>query len=56
MSLITTVEPEGVNAMSGTDGWEEIEMAVDSGATETVVGPEGPSSVETKEAQLSSAV
>ena len=35
--------------MSCTDGWEEIEMAVDSGATETVIGPEELNSVETKE-------
>ena len=33
----------------GEDGWEEIEFAVDSGASETVVGPNMIFSTETKE-------
>ena len=32
-----TVEPEGLNALEDAE-WEEVEFAVDSGATETVIG------------------
>ena len=32
-------EPEGINYVR-SDGWEEIELAVDSGASETVIGPD----------------
>ena len=35
--ILTKVEPEGINSID-SDGWEEIELAVDSGATENVVG------------------
>ena len=34
-----TIEPGGINAVSG-DEWVEIDVAVDSGATETVMGEE----------------
>ena len=32
------VEPGGINAVRHKDGWEEVKLYVDSGATETVVG------------------
>ncbi len=32
------VEPGGINAVRRKDGWEEVKLYVDSGATETVVG------------------
>ena len=32
------VEPRGINAVKRKDGWEEVKLFVDSGATETVVG------------------
>ena len=36
-NMLGTVEPEGLNALEDHE-WEEVEMAVDSGATETVIG------------------
>ena len=48
MKILGTVEPEMIKAMT-ENGWEETEMAVDSAATETVVGEEMLESVETKE-------
>ena len=38
----------GINSVSG-DGWEEVEMTVDSGASETVIGEDMISAVELKE-------
>jgi hypothetical protein len=39
LKILGTVIPAGVNMMGKAEGeWEQIEMAVDSGATETVVG------------------
>ena len=43
-----TIEPEGFNAVQGNSEWEEINMAVDSGATETVVNEDMLEAVETK--------
>ena len=40
ISILQVVEPEGVNAVNTPGEWQEIEMAVDSGATETVMGEE----------------
>ena len=40
-----TIAPESISAVQ-TDGWEEIELAVDSGASETVIGPDMVQSVE----------
>ena len=37
VKVLQTIEPEGVNAVTRSDGWEEITMYVDSGATETVM-------------------
>ena len=42
------IVPEGVHALEETQEWEEIEMAVDSGATETVVSEDMIKAVETK--------
>ena len=48
LNMLTTIQPESLNVVSH-DGWEEIELTVDSGAGETVV-PEGMvNSVEVKE-------
>ena len=35
--MLQTLQPASLNAIRA-DGWEEVEMAVDSGASETVVG------------------
>ncbi len=47
--FLRKIEPEGLNAVAGNGGWEEIEFNVDSGATETVIGEKMLMSVETKE-------
>ena len=36
--MFKTVEPDHVKAVKADDGWEEIMFALDSGATETVMG------------------
>ena len=41
--------PEGINVMSANEEYEEIDMVVDSGATETVVSDEMLLSIETVE-------
>ena len=48
LMMIRTIMPEGVNAVTAKGQWEQIELAVDSGATETVVGTEMLQSAETK--------
>ena len=53
LRMFRAIEPEGVNAIADKDGWEFIEFALDSGATETVVGEEMLGSVETKEGAAS---
>ena len=45
---LVEITPVGVNAMEEAKEWEEVEMAVDSGATETVVGEDMIRGVETK--------
>jgi hypothetical protein len=50
---LRVIEPEGVNELDVKGEWEEIELAVDSGATETVVGEGDLSSIETKEGAAS---
>ena len=45
---IVTIEPESLNAISDDGEWEEIEMAVDSGATETVGNEEMLGSIPTE--------
>ena len=52
LRLFQTIEPEGVNAVKASE-WEEIEMAVDSGASETVIGEDMLTSIETKEGPAS---
>ena len=42
--------PDEINSI-GTDGWEGIDFVVDSGASETVIGPEMINSAETKAGQ-----
>ena len=50
LKMFKTIEPDHVKAVNATDdGWQEIEFAVDSGATETVMGEDMLSSVEIKE-------
>ena len=51
--MFRTIEPEGIHAMGQSREWEEVEMAVDSGASETVMGPEMLEGVETKESLAS---
>ena len=43
--------PEGIYMIEDTGGWEEIDMAIDSGATETVVGEGMLESIETVEGE-----
>ena len=48
IKTLVEIVPEGVNALEETQEWEEIEMAVDSGATETVIAEDMVKSVETQ--------
>ena len=48
INTLVEILPAGVNKMEELPEWEEIEMAVDSGATETVVGEDMIKGVETK--------
>ena len=48
LKIFRTIEPEGVNEIEETGEWEEIEFAVDSGATETVLGEEDLPGIEVK--------
>ena len=36
LKMLKTIEPDHVKAVNADDGWEEIEFALDSGATGTV--------------------
>ena len=38
LSMFSIVEPEGANSVTEQPKWHSIELAVDSGASETVVG------------------
>ena len=51
INTLIAIVPERLNAMEESAEWEEIEMAVDSGATETVVREDMVKSVETKEGE-----
>ena len=53
LKIFRTIEPEGVNELEDKGEWEEIELAVDSGATETVVGEGDLLSIELKEGAAS---
>ena len=52
LNALMTIIPDSLNSVS-SDGWEEIEMTVDSGASETVVGEEMITAVEAKEGPAS---
>ena len=51
INTLKKVTLAGVNAMEEVQGWEEVEMAVDSGATETVVGEDMIKGVETRQGE-----
>ena len=51
INMLMTINPPTVNRVTETPEWEEIEMAVDSGATETVVGIDMLESIETSEGE-----
>lgn len=51
MNTLRAIEPERLNKIEGE--WEEIELAVDSGATETAIGEVMVAAVETKEGEAS---
>ncbi len=53
LSVFQTSEPEAVNSSKAKDGWEEILTAVDSGASETVVGEDMLEKVPTKKGEAS---
>ena len=50
---IRTIEPEGLHRVSADGRWEEIELAVDSEASESVVPPSMPESIQTVEGSAS---
>ena len=52
LESLETIMPENVNMIGESGEWEEIEMAVDSGATETVVGEDMVESVEVVEGEV----
>jgi hypothetical protein len=51
LQSLQAVYPQGVNSVAENGEWEEIELAVDSGATETVVGEEMLHSIKTTEGE-----
>ena len=53
VNVIKVIEPEGVNSVTEDGQWEQIELAVDSGATESVTPPSMPASVPTTEGAAS---
>ena len=50
---IRTVEPETINSVSADGRWEKLQLAVDSGATESVIPPSMPECVPTEESAAS---
>ena len=50
---IKTIEPESLNQISADGEWEQLELAVDSGASESVIPSDALSSVPTVEGQAS---
>ena len=40
LSPIVAIEPQSVNGVTEDDEWEEVKLAVDSGATEIVIPPD----------------
>ena len=53
LSMFSVVEPEGANAVTQQPQWQTIELAVDSGASETVVGEDMLPCVKTQEGPAS---
>ena len=53
LNPIKTIEPNTINPMIEDGEWEEIELAVDSGATESVAPESLPASVPTVEGPAS---
>ena len=51
--MFQSIEPADINAMQTEGHWVVIDLDVDSGATETVVGIESLQSVQTKEGPAS---
>ena len=51
LGMLGIVAPQGVNVVKDTPEWEEIEMAVDSGASESVVNEEQLNGIETLEGE-----
>ena len=49
LNMVLTIEPEGLNPITENNGWQEIELAVDSGATETVMGEDMLDFIDVKE-------
>ena len=47
IKMLVTINPQSMNSVEELDEWEEIDMAVDTGATETVVGSDMLTSIET---------
>ena len=50
---IRAVEPESINSVSADGHWEKLQLAVDSGATESVIPPHMPECVPTEESAAS---
>ena len=50
LNMLQTLRPVALSSI-GEDGWEEIEMAVDSGASETVVGEDMVMTASIKESE-----
>ena len=50
---IKTIEPDGINRITEDGKWEEIELAVDSGATESVARRTLPEAIATVEGAAS---
>ena len=48
--MLQTLQPAALNAIRA-DGWEKVEMAVDSGASETVVGEDMIATAALKESE-----
>ncbi len=53
VNMLGTVYPEGMDPVRQSDGWEQVKLYVDSGATEAVVGPDMLCSVKTVEGTAS---
>ena len=51
--LFKTIEPDHVKSVNADDGWEEVEFALGSAVTETVIGEDMLCCVEIKEGAAS---